>query len=453
VTPVPVPDGSTGPGLPSLRDAAVLVTTSCYAPECTGSAPYVTDLAESLAGRGARVRVVTAHPHRPGNRRPARTRNTWTREVRNGVDVRRVPTYLPERPGPARALLRELSFLPAAVREVRGPAPDVVVACLPSLSAAVLGAAVARWRKVPWLLLAHQDPAAGPEGHRARGLPAGPGRWVCTGAAHVVLPCPGLVPAVSALAPGCPVSVVPGWAGQELLAPADPRLEEECRSLWRERLDWRGRFVVAHTGDLGARQGLEELLPLLEGLLGSHPGVLFCLVGDGERRPALERAARRLPNLQVLAPVPDADYPKVLRAADVLLVHERAALPQDRAPRKLASYLAAGRPVLAVVRPDSPGARAVDRSGAGVVVPAGDAPALAAALTILRSDPVLRERLGLAGRAHCEEHLRPGAPLARLASLVAGVLTGEGDRTGPDGIRTIRLPDTQVLPECDRDRL
>jgi colanic acid biosynthesis glycosyl transferase WcaI len=447
-----------------LREAAVLVTTSCYAPQCTGAAPYVTDLAKALVREGARVRVVTAHP-RPvgsmapeaGRRRPG-IRDGWTREVLDGVEVRRVPTYAPSSPTPLpplRAALRELSFLPTALREVRRARPDVVVACFPAVAPAVLGVAVARLRKTPWILLAQEDLATGMGRHTARGLPAGLVRWFCSDAAHVVLPCPRLGERLSAVVPHCPVSVVPEWSRPELLVPHDAHGDEEDRRRWRELLDWRGRFVVAHTGGLGTGQGLEELLPVLEVLALSHPGVLFSLIGDGERRLVLERAARRLPNLQVLPPVLAGEYPLVLRAADVLLVHEGAGSASGRTPRKLASYFAAGRPVLAVVRAGSAAAVAVDGSGAGVVVPAGDARALGEALSILRSDPVLRERLGLAGRSHGEGRLRPEVPLSRLTSLVAVALSGSRARgveqgAAGRGVLTVRLPDSPLAGEAGR---
>ncbi|MDQ1292796.1 MAG: colanic acid biosynthesis glycosyl transferase WcaI [Actinomycetota bacterium] len=447
-----------------LRDAAVLVTTSCYAPQCTGAAPYVTDLAKALAREGARVRVITARPHPMGSEGPEGGRGRpgirggWTREVLDGVEVRRVPTYAPSSPTPLRAALGAFSFLPTAVREVRDARPDVVVACFPAVAPAVLGVAVARLRKAPWILLSQEDLAAGADRHTARGLPAGLVRWFCAEAAHVVLPCPRLGERLSAVVPRCPVSVVPAWSRPELLIPRDARGEEEDRRKWRELLDWRGRFVVAHTGGLGPGRGLEELLPVLEGLALSHPGVLFSLIGDGERRLALERAARRLPNLQVLPPARAEEYPLVLRAADVLLVHEGAGLVSARTPRKLASYLAAGRPVLAVVRAGSAAAAAVDGSGAGVVVPAGDARALGEALSILRSDPVLCERLGSAGRSHCERRLRPEIPLSRLTSLVAWALSGSRERgveEGPArrraGVRTVRLPDSPSVGEADRE--
>src|SRR5579859_5700046 len=86
------------------------------------------------------------------------------------------------------------------------------------------------------------------------------------------------------------------------------------------------------------------------------------------------------------------DMPRCFREANIVC------LPSYRegAPRALLEAAAAGR---AVITTDCPGCRDVVRAGeTGLLVPARDAPALAAALRRLLEEPELRGRMGAAAR-------------------------------------------------------
>ena len=88
-----------------------------------------------------------------------------------------------------------------------------------------------------------------------------------------------------------------------------------------------------------------------------------------------------------------ADIPEVFSAADIFT------LPSHREgmPRSIIEAMMAGLPVVAT---DIRGSREeVLQDETGLLVPVGDAAALAAALTRLAGDPALRRRLGEAGRA------------------------------------------------------
>jgi glycosyltransferase involved in cell wall biosynthesis len=71
-------------------------------------------------------------------------------------------------------------------------------------------------------------------------------------------------------------------------------------------------------------------------------------------------------------------------------------------PRSLLEAAACGRPIVTTKTPGC--GDFISRSGAGLVVPADDAVALAEALRTLAGDAALRQRLGAAARAHVEAH-------------------------------------------------
>ena len=122
--------------------------------------------------------------------------------------------------------------------------------------------------------------------------------------------------------------------------------------------------------------------------------------------------------------------PGILAQASVLLVTlVRDPVMAQTIPSKVQAYLAAGKPILAVL--DGEGANVVREASAGIACSAEDATGLASAVRELRrmSDSQ-RERLGVAGRSYYQKHFEPrvlaNVLAARLERLVA-------DRTGPGG--------------------
>ena len=154
-----------------------------------------------------------------------------------------------------------------------------------------------------------------------------------------------------------------------------------------------------YAGRINAQKGLDQLLALAD----LRPDTLFLLIGsEGEGAIEAEAAARA--NVRVLPWQAPAELPAWLHAADVLLIPpSRAPLERYRncvLPLKLFSYLAAGRPILAPIAPDT--AELLGDGDNALLVPPGDPQAAAAALDRLR-DPALAARLGANAYARSAE--------------------------------------------------
>ena len=137
------------------------------------------------------------------------------------------------------------------------------------------------------------------------------------------------------------------------------------------------------------------------------------VVGDGQLGPWLDAELRRdrPPGLTHERWIPYERLGEAVRAASICLgVFGESDKAARVVPNKVWQAMAAGRPV---VTADTPGAREVLRDGEhALLVPAGDAPALAAALRRLAGDADLRARLGGAAR---ERYLELGTPTAVAA--------------------------------------
>lgn len=398
----------------------MLVVGINYAPEHTGIAPYTTQACDHLAAGGAEVLVFAGVPHYPHWSVPAAYRRRLRSDERHGsVTVRRLRHSVPSQQSARSRGTYEATF-GAHVLAQRVPwRPDVVLAVVPSLFGAASAARLARRAGAP-LVVWVQDlmgPATAQSGIAGGGRIAratsGLERWVLRQASGVVVVSGAFVPyVVAAGVQGQRVHVVPNWTH---ISPS--RVDREAV---RRRLGWADDEVVAlHSGNMGLKQGLENVVKV--GRLAESP-VRVVLMGDGNQRAALETLGRDAPRLSFLPPAPSEEFPKILAAADVLLVNERASAVDMSLPSKLTSYFSAGVPVLAAVPPGGGTAAEVARSGGGVLVAPENPAALLAALLALGASPDERARLGAAGARHAAEHLAAEAALVRLADVLAGTL-------------------------------
>jgi glycosyltransferase involved in cell wall biosynthesis len=153
-------------------------------------------------------------------------------------------------------------------------------------------------------------------------------------------------------------------------------------------------------GKLAPLHGVETILAASR-ISGTPP---IRVIGEGQLDAWLVAELARDPRPQVEHTpwVPYAELGAEVAAAGICLGVFGTSDKADRVvPNKVYQAMAAGRPV---VTANTAGIRSAITDGVeGLLVPAGDAPALAGALTQLAADPELRARLGVAGRARFEE--------------------------------------------------
>lgn len=153
-------------------------------------------------------------------------------------------------------------------------------------------------------------------------------------------------------------------------------------------------FVAMHSGNLGLSQNLDKLIDVAESLASDD--VTFLFVGDGVRRKPLEAEAgkRELTNVRFLPYQPRQRMAESYATADVFLVSLKEGLAGYIVPSKLYGILAAGRPYVAAVKPDSEVARITKEFDTGLLVAPGDVGGMADAISRLHRDRELAERLG-----------------------------------------------------------
>lgn len=191
---------------------------------------------------------------------------------------------------------------------------------------------------------------------------------------------------------------------------------EEPTAVARE-LDLVDRPVVLTVARLVLRKGHGAFLPHWDGVLASMPDAVWVIAGDGPERAALEAAAP--PSVRVLGRVDDARIAALYRLATVHL------MPGIESDGDVEGFgmaaveaAAAGTPTLAT----HVGGVAEAIGAGGVVVPAADHAALAAALREVLLDTRRRSELSSAARARAAELSWPNYALRlRLALRLPAV--------------------------------
>ena len=395
-----------------------------YSPEETGIGPYTAGLAEGLTSRGHSVVAITGLPSYPQWRVYDGYRVLWKRESVDGVDVRRRWHYVPGKQSAVQRGLYEGTFLLTGLSALALPRPDLLLGVIPSLSGGLLVRLAALRFRVPYGLIfqdlmgqaAEQSGVSG-GGRVVRAVRAAEG-WAARGAAAIGIIAEGFRPYLQSLGvQPARILRVRNWAHFE--APAMDR------STVRARLNLPQDAVVClHAGNMGHKQGLENVLECARSVNGSRRRLLFLLMGDGNQRSHLEELAKRqaIPNLRFLPIQPPDVFQSILAAADILLVNQRGTVSDMSLPSKLTSYFAAGRPIIAAVQQASETAREIEASGGGLVVPPDEPRVLLEAVQRLSNEGGWRLQMGDSARAWSAARLSRAAALDGYEQLLAAAL-------------------------------
>lgn len=230
-------------------------------------------------------------------------------------------------------------------------------------------------------------------------------RTSCTLAHHVVCQSNSLRSAAIAqrLVPAEKISVLGrGGNGVDALGRFDPR-HVTGLDVRRELRIEHDDMVIGFVGRIVYDKGIVELLDAWRGVKARHPRARLLVVGPFEARDAVpaevERALRDDPRVHLVGFV--RDTPRYYEAMDLLV------LPSHREGLPNAPLEAAAMGVPCVTTDAVGCVDAVADDLTGLIVPVGDATALAGAIDRYLSDPELRALHGAAARARVLRDFRP----------------------------------------------
>ena len=164
-------------------------------------------------------------------------------------------------------------------------------------------------------------------------------------------------------------------------------------------------FVVMYSGNFGRYHDFDTLLGAAEQLKSTHPDVRFVLVGRGFKQEHIENeiAKRELTNVKLYSFVPEEEFSDLLASADICMVTVEQGMEGVCVPGKFYSFLSSGRPVLALMGPESEVSLVVAENKIGYRVTVGDIQGFVAAILDGKANPQALDEMGKRARKIFDE--------------------------------------------------
>lgn len=403
----------------------LLVISQVYPPDPTSVGQHMHDAAAEIVLRGWRVIVYCAARGYtdPSQRYPSR-------EIRDGVEIRRLPLSSFGKSSLAVRLLGQILFvMQAAMRGmfVRRPTCILVSTSPPMAGAAAL--TIRFFRRVPikfWVMDLSVDQMIEARLVRPQAISTRLLKWVYRRTLQKsddVIALDRFMESRIADSYGVTknVHVMPPWPHEDHL---EPVAHEQNPFRRQHQLD--GKFVFMYSGNMGIGHPIQGLLEAARLLEGKSPAV-FVFIGAGVRRAEVEREIEtRHPANVVLLPYQPLDQIRYsLSSADVHLVTMEEGGVGCFHPCKVYGAMAVARPVLFAGPDPSHVTDILDRYRIGWRIPVNDAAATAdLMLRIMELPPEELRQMGVRARAAITQDLGK----LHLCDSFCSIVTGEAVR-------------------------
>jgi colanic acid biosynthesis glycosyl transferase WcaI len=418
----------------------ILIYSYNYHPEPIGIAPLMTELAEGLVKRGHSVRVITGMPNYPERQIYEDYRGKWYQtEYKNGVVIQRSYLWIKSQPNLLDRLFLELSFVFSSLPQaLNGWRPDVILLTAPpllvSLPAALLGAIY----NCP-VILNVQDIL--PEAAARVGLITN--KWMIKALEIVEKFAYKTSHTISVIADGFVENLVnkgvpknkivciPNWVNVNFIRPLPME-----NNVWKKDHKLDGKFIILYSGNIALTQNLETLIKAAN-KLREVSEIAFVIAGESKALKKLQQYCQLygVNNVMLLPLQPREKLPEMLAAANVGLILQKRNVISFNMPSKIPLLLASGRPIIASVPASGTAARAIKKSGGGVVVEPESSDDLVSAIMNLYTNPAKAKKLGEQGRKFAVERYSFEQALQQYEELFAEVIA----------TKTSTLPATKMI--------
>lgn len=448
----------------------ILIYSYNYYPEPIGIAPLITELAEGLVKKGHEVRVVTGMPWYPQREIYEEYRGKlYFQEEIKGVTVERSYLRICPKPSLIDRILMEVSFVATSfLQALIGKRPDVILLTVPGLPVSV-PAVLLGWLYRSPIVLNLQDIL--PDAAVKTGILKNKlmirvfeqlEKFAYKHATKISVIAEGFVD--NLLQKGIPESkmkLIPNWVDVGFIRPL-PKENNEFRTTHHLN----DKFVVMYSGNIAQTQGIETVINAAVRLRGVED-IAIVIVGEERALEQLQRyeektleellryeekaledlqleegkALEKLrlykdtckaTNVTLLPFQPREKLPEMLAAADVGLVVQKSAVISFNMPSKIPVLLSSGRPILGSVPANGTAARAIQKSGGGIVVPPEDTGELVAAILDLYHNRERVKMLGEKSRQYALANYSSEQAIDRYQELFKSVVPFGGELTTQD---------------------
>jgi colanic acid biosynthesis glycosyl transferase WcaI len=400
----------------------ILFYTCYFWPEEIGVAKFTSEAAFWMAARGHEVQVVCPPPNYP-HRRVATgySQYRYQSDVVRGIKIYRCPMWLSHNQSGMRRVAQYGSFGASSAGVVLAKAaiwrPDVIFTVVPPITSAPI-ATFAAWvaHCATWLHVQDFDIDAAFELNFFRSITL---RRALTDLERIVMSNNHVVSSISAKMVGrlqaknikARICSFPNWVDAREIFP-----KQESNALRQEFGISQTNFVLSYSGNLGEKQGIEDLASVARLLMNDRRFVVV-IGGDGAGRERLATLLDGLTNVRLIPLQPANRLNDMLAMADVHLLPQKSGVADLVLPSKLGGMLASGRPIIAAA--DAGTQLADEVKNCGIVVSPGNPGDMAAAAKRLANGADWCKHLGVLARQRAVAEWNKETILSRFENDLA----------------------------------
>ena len=399
----------------------ILFLTDNFPPEGNAPATRTFEHCRRWVTQGHKVTVITGAPNFPEGKVFDGYKNSWySKSVMDGIEVRRVKTYITVNEGFAKRILDYLSFMVTSFfAGLFVSKPDVVVATSPQFFTACAGWFLSVFRRKPYVFELRD---IWPASITAVGAMEKSKAIVALEKLEMFLyRRADLIVSVTNTfkeelvkrgVDGSKIVVVLNGVN---LTQYSPRPKSQELLAQHELGD---RFVAAYVGTHGLAHALEALVDAAQ-QLQHRDDIVFLFAGGGAGAEQVKKLVdeKQLGNVKVLGRQPKELMPAIWSLCDVSIVHLKdAELFRSVIPSKIFESMGMGLPLIIGV-PEGEATAIVKKHQAGLVVPPEDVSAIAQAIERMADDRELRQQLAQQSHEAAKHFERDNLADSMLAEL------------------------------------
>ena len=385
----------------------ILIHTQYFPPETNAPANRWGYFAKYLADQGHKITILTSFPNHPLGRILNGYKNQWRfDEEMDGMKIIRTWTYISASRRFISRLFNYFSFAFSSYMNMFNKDINLFIASSPPLSVAIVGAIIAKKKKIPLILYLRDiwPEAAVSTGYIKKGFfyhLAEKWEKRCYKQAQKIL--------VNSLAifeelknskgvPSSKLEFIPNGADLEFFK------EINNSNKINEEYNIKDKFIVLYTGLLGFAQAPEVMIDAAK-ILENNKDIVFLIVGGGPLKKDLESKIKdlELDNVVLTGQRPREEMPVFVSRGDICLVpYKNSSTFQKNVPSKMFDYMASGKPI--IINLEGAASDIIIKAQAGLVVEPENALALAKTIEQLYNNRFLRKKMGNSGKVYVEKH-------------------------------------------------
>jgi glycosyltransferase involved in cell wall biosynthesis len=407
----------------------ILFLTDNFPPEGNAPATRTYEHAREWVQLGHRVTIITGAPNFPEGVVFPGYKNSWYhKEVLDGIEVRRVKTYIAANKGFSRRIVDFLSFMVSSfagglfVRQ-----PDVIVGTSPQFFTALSAFALAACKRRPFILEIRDIwPAsitavgAMKRGRLIKGLEKLE-LFLYRRATRIISVTHSFkTDLVKRGVDAAKIDVVLNGVDTSTYQAAEQKAPGFAKPFGLS-----DKFVVGYIGTHGMAHALENVVSAAE-KLKAHDKIRFVFAGGGATRAMVEAlvAQKKLRNVALIPRQQKAQMPDVWSLCDVSLVHlKNTPLFSSVIPSKIFESMGMGIPIV-IAGPEGESTEIIKRTGAGLVAEAENPDSLVEKVLTLYNDrhfyKTVRTNSQNAAAGFDRKHLAADMVTSFYTSLEAG---------------------------------